>query len=250
MSDVADETSVDDYLWIVIVGALAMFFTSFGIGANDVANVFGTSVGSRAITLKQAVAIAAVCEFSGAVAMGNLVSGTIRSGIIDIDAYRDQPGLLMFGMQSALLSTGTWLMVASYYEMPVSTTHSIIGGIMGFGIMSKGVGVVKWGGELQDEFPYVDGVAAICASWLISPVISGVIAATMFWLVRHFILRRENSLERAWMFYPFLVAVAVTIISLMVLYKGAARASDFSDKTASGSSSGTPAQPESLQASS
>lgn len=118
----------DQYEWIVVLGGLMAFFTAYGIGANDVANAFATSVGSKALTLKQAIIIAGVFEFGGSVLLGSSVTSTIRKNIADTGVFEDDPEVLMYGMLCVIAATGLWLILASYLELPVSTTHSVIGG--------------------------------------------------------------------------------------------------------------------------
>ncbi len=129
---------------LVIVAALFGFFMAYGVGANDVANAMGTSVGSKALTLKQALIIAAIFEASGAWLAGGEVTSTIRSGIVDAEAFKQVPQLLVYGMIGSLLAAGTWLLVASHYGWPVSTTHSIVGAIIGFASVGVGMDYVHW----------------------------------------------------------------------------------------------------------
>jgi len=129
---------LQQFEWIVVTGAIFAFLASFGIGANDVANAFATSVGSGALKIKQAVPLAAVCEFSGSLFMGSHVVKTIRKGISDQDCFVDDPGLLMYGCLCVILSVAMWLIVASYLEMPVSTTRSCIGGMIGMTMVARG----------------------------------------------------------------------------------------------------------------
>ena len=132
-------------MWFIALAMVFGLYMTWGIGANDVANAMGTSVGSRAITIKQAIIIAAVFEFAGAVLAGGHVTSTIRKGIIDAGAISGQPELLVYGMLAALLAAGTWLLIASKNGWPVSTTHSIVGAIVGFAAVGIGVDAVHWG---------------------------------------------------------------------------------------------------------
>eukprot|EP00210_Caulerpa_lentillifera_P008056 g7693.t1 len=214
------------YHLAVVLGFCLAFIASFGIGANDGANAFATSVGSKAITLRQAVLLAGVFEFAGAVLVGAQVEETIREDIVDPMEFEREPYLLMYGMLCVLAATGLWLLIASYLEIPVSTTHSLVGGIVGMSIVAKGLDSVQWyrhneekGSNLEEHV----GVAAIAASWAISPILSGLISAAMFYLVRRFILRVMDSERRAYLFFPFLVGFTVTINTYFVLYKGFSR---------------------------
>ena len=132
------------YLWIVIAAGCFAFFASMGIGANDAANAFATSVGSKALTIKQAVVLAALLETAGALLMGNHVTETIRKGIADYKCFENDPELLMYGCMWVIFSVGVWLFLASYLEMPVSTTHSCVGGMIGMAIALKGADCVIW----------------------------------------------------------------------------------------------------------
>ena len=145
------------YLWIVIVGGAFAFFAAAGIGSNDAANAFATSVGSKALTLKQAVVLAAIFETSGAVLMGSHVTNTIRKGIADYKCFEDDAYLLMYGCMWVILAVGIWLFLASYLEMPVSTTHSCVGGMIGMALATGGSDCVVWY-KIKNEFPYVGGV--------------------------------------------------------------------------------------------
>ncbi|GIL67093.1 hypothetical protein Vafri_20536 [Volvox africanus] len=208
-----------DYTWIIVVGSLAAFFTAFGIGANDVANAFGSSVAARTLTMRQALLIAAVCEFSGAVLLGAEVTLTVSGGIARISAFYSDPEIYMYGMLCALVASGTWLLLATYLSLPVSTTHATIGGVLGFAFVYGGPDAVLWL-EPQDSFPYMNGLVPIVLAWFTSPLISGLAAAFLFLLVRSAILRRAMSLELAIWSLPVLVLFTVFINLFFVLYKG------------------------------
>ena len=126
------------YTWIIVTGGIFAFFAAMGIGANDVANAFATSVGSKSLTMRQAVFLAVIFETAGAILMGSHVTNTIRKGIADYKCFEEQPELLMYGCMWVVLSVGLWLFLASYLEMPVSTTHSCVGGMVGMAIALKG----------------------------------------------------------------------------------------------------------------
>uniref|UniRef100_A0A7S0QA31 Phosphate transporter n=2 Tax=Coccolithus braarudii TaxID=221442 RepID=A0A7S0QA31_9EUKA len=211
---------VSDYEWIVVAGAIGSFFAAFGIGANDVANAFATSVGSRALTVKQACVLATVFEVSGAILMGSHVTGTIRKSIADIDCFVDEPAVLMYGCLCVIFSVGGWLLLASYLEMPVSTTHSCVGGMIGMAMVAHGPACVIWA-EPTDQFPYVKGVSAIVISWFLSPLLSAISAMGLFLLVRTTVLRAKDSYDRAFKVYPLLVGVTIFINAFFIIYKGA-----------------------------
>ena len=209
-----------DYLWIVIVGGLFAFFAAMGIGANDVANAYATAVGSKALTMKQAVISATVCETAGAVLMGSHVSETIRKGIADYKCFESQPELLMYGCMWVVLSVGLWLFLASFLEMPVSTTHSCVGGMIGMAWALGGSQCVIWYKPLS-TFPYMGGVSGILLSWIFSPVLSGVIASGMYYTIRGIVLRHQYESYRIYILYPILVGSTMTLNTFFIIYKGA-----------------------------
>ena len=184
-------------------------FMAWGIGANDVANAMGTSVGSKAITIKQAILIAIVFEFAGAFLAGGEVTATIRKGIIDPSALADSPELLVFGMLASLLAAGIWLLVASIKGWPVSTTHSIVGAIVGFAAVGIGVEAVAWG-----------KVGTIAASWVVSPMLAGSIAFVLYKTVQHWIHDTDNPFEQSKKVVPFYIFLVGFIISMVTLVKG------------------------------
>jgi PiT family inorganic phosphate transporter len=196
-----------ELIFIVLAIVFGLYMT-WGVGANDVANAMGTSVGSGAITVKRALLIAAVFEFSGAVLAGGHVTGTIRNGIIDASFVSD-PQVLIFGMLASLLAAGVWLMVASYFGWPVSTTHTVVGSLIGFGLVGVGPQAVEWG-----------QVVGIVASWLISPLLGATIAFILSISVRHFILDTDSPLDSAKRFGPVYVFFMGLLIALVTLYKG------------------------------
>lgn len=185
------------------------FFMAWGIGANDVANAMGTSVGSRALTIKQAILIAMVFEFMGAYLAGGEVTSTIRKGIIDPSAMSDNPELMIYGMLSALLAAGTWLMIASMKGWPVSTTHSIVGAIVGFAAVGISADAVYWG-----------KVGTIVMSWVVSPVLAGTLSFGLFMSVKVLILDTEEPFRRAKKYIPAYMWMVGFMISMVTLLKG------------------------------
>ncbi|HEX2138922.1 MAG TPA: anion permease [Woeseiaceae bacterium] len=196
---------------IVYVSLAAVFglFMAWGIGANDVANAMATSVGSKALTIKQALLVAAVFEFLGAVLAGGEVTSTIRKGIVNPDSLRDSPALLIYGMLASLLAAGTWLLIASRKGWPVSTTHSIVGAIVGFAAVGIGMEAVQWG-----------QVGTIVMSWIVSPLTSGIIAYLIFGSVQQLILRHPDPLARAKRYVPVYIFFAAFTITLVTILKG------------------------------
>jgi solute carrier family 20 (sodium-dependent phosphate transporter) len=208
------------YFWIVVVGGLFGFFAAMGIGANDVANAFATSVGSGALKVRDAVIIALFCEAGGAILLGSHVTDTIRKGIADYECFTGNPPLLMFGSLCVLLAVGIWLFLASYFEMPVSTTHSAVGGMIGMTMVIGGADCVNWY-EPSDSFPFVGGVSGIILSWVISPVFSGLFAMMFFAITRAAVLRHPNSFARGIGSFPIFVGITVTLNVFLIIYKGA-----------------------------
>lgn len=208
------------YLWIAIVGGFVAFLTGAGVGMNDLSNAFGTTYGAKILTLLQIVILASVCEFVGAVALGGSVTSTISGGIADSTAFEDQPYVLMYGMLCALGAAFLWLAVATWLVLPVSSTHSICGGVMGFGMVYGGPGGIYWA-KKKDEFPFVDGAVPIVASWFISPLLTGAVAAGMYSLIRVLVLKPANSKNRALYSLPVVVGIAFFFEAFFVLYKGA-----------------------------
>ena len=195
----------------IYIGLAAVFgiYMAWGIGANDVANAMATSVGSKALTIKQAIMVAAVFEFLGAVLAGGEVTSTIRKGIVDTSLMADDPRLLIYGMLAALLAAGTWLLIASRRGWPVSTTHSIVGAIVGFTAVGIGVGAVQWA-----------KVGTIVMSWVVSPVLAGFIAFLIYMSVQYLILRHEDPLEKARRYVPVYIFLAAFSITLVTILKG------------------------------
>ena len=200
---------MDYAVWYLILAGAFGLFMAWGIGANDVANAMATSVGSKALTIKQAILVAAIFEFSGAVLAGGEVTSTIRKGIVDVGLLGDEPELLIYGMLAALLAAGTWLLIASQRGWPVSTTHSIVGAIVGFAAVGIGIEAVQWG-----------QVGAIVSSWVVSPLVAGTIAYLIYRSVQWLILRHDDPLVRAKRYVPVYMFLAAFTITLVTILKG------------------------------
>ena len=196
-------------LILIVLAAVFGFVMAWGIGANDVANAMGTSVGARAITLKQAILIAMVFEFAGAYLAGGEVTSTIRKGIIDAGYFTDTPDYLVLGMIGSLLAAGIWLAVASFYGWPVSTTHSIIGAIVGFTAVGVSVDAVQW-----------IKIGGIVGSWVVTPAISGLIAILIFLSAKKLIFDRATPLVYAIKYVPIYMGLAGFIMALVTIKKG------------------------------
>jgi PiT family inorganic phosphate transporter len=194
---------------IVIMACVFGFFMAWGVGANDVANAMGTSVGSKALTLKQAIMIAIIFEFLGAYLAGGAVTSTIRKGIIDPGLLSGTPELLVFGMMAALLAAGIWLLIATHFGWPVSTTHSIVGAIVGFAAVGISMDAVNWG-----------KVSKIVASWVVSPVTAGIIAFFLFRSVQKLVLDTDKPFENAKRYIPGYIFLVGFIIAMVTFTKG------------------------------
>lgn len=196
-------------LILIIIAAVFGFLMAYGVGANDVANAMGTSVGSKALTIKQAIFIAAIFEFAGAYLAGGSVTSTIRGGITDASFFVDTPELMAYGMIAALLAAATWLIVASYFGWPVSTTHSIVGAIIGFAAVGVGMEAVHW-----------NKVGGIVGSWVVTPMLAGVLAYMFFMSAQRLIFDTDNPLANAKKYVPFYMAFAAFMMSLVTVQKG------------------------------
>ena len=194
---------------ILIIVILVGFYMAWNIGANDVANAMGTSVGSGALTMKRAVIIAAILEFSGAFLVGSHVTDTVRKGIIDPQLFLGSPEILMFGMLGALLAAAVWLQIATFFGLPVSTTHSIIGAIIGFALVAGGSGAVAW-----------PKVSKIVASWVVSPLMGGIISFFIFNFIKTKMLNVANPIKATRRLSPYLVFAVFFILTLVMVFKG------------------------------
>lgn len=194
---------------LLIIAFLAGLYMAWNIGVNDVANAIGTSVGSGVLTLRRAVILAACLEFAGAFLFGSHVSETIQNGIVEPHLYVDQPLTLVYGMLSALLAAGVWLQFASYFGLPVSTTHSIVGSIIGFTVVSLGWEAVNW-----------STVTWIFSSWVLSPLLGGLMAYGIFTLLRRKIFYTRHPVEAAKVIAPRIIFLAITVLTLFLLREG------------------------------
>lgn len=203
------EFLTDTTMVYITLAAVFGIFMAWGIGANDVANAMATSVGSKAITIKQAVILAAIFEFAGAYLAGGQVTKTIRKGIVDLDAFSHNPDLLIWGMLAALLAAGTWLLIASSKGWPVSTTHSIVGAVVGFAAVGVSMDAVSWG-----------KVGTIVMSWVISPLLAGTIAFVVFTSIQKLVLNTETPLKNAKRYGPIYLFMVGFVIALVTIKKG------------------------------
>ncbi|XP_048780754.2 sodium-dependent phosphate transporter 1-A-like isoform X1 [Ostrea edulis] len=199
----------DEFLWMVIVGFIIAFVLSFAIGANDVANSFGTSVGAKVLTLRQACILGSIFEILGSILIGYRVSDTIRKGIIDVDLYNGTESTLMVGNVAALTGSCVWLFVATILKLPVSTTHSIVGATVGFALVAHGQKGIDW-----------IKMAFIVGSWFISPLLSGTISVLVFLAIKFLVLNKEKPLEPGLRLLPMFYALTAAINLFSVFYKG------------------------------
>jgi len=195
--------------WIFWFSMAACLYMAWNIGANDVANAMGTSVGSHAITLRQAVLLAAVFEFAGAFLVGGHVTETVRKGIVSPGVFQGKPELFVLGMFAALLASGLWLNVATFLGLPVSTTHSIIGAIVGFGLLVGGSSAVRWG-----------KLGSVVLSWIVSPLFGGLMGWLTFTYIKRSVLSRWNPVRAARGIVPILIFPVAVVLVLSMLYKG------------------------------
>ena len=193
----------------MVLAVSACIYMACNIGANDVANAMGTSVGSGSLTFKQAIYIAAIAEFAGAFFVGGHVSDTIRKGMLDPTIFSETPIILVYGMIAALLSAALWLNIASYLGWPVSTTHSIVGAVVGFGIMAGGMDAINW-----------IKVWSVVMSWVVSPLIGGLVAFLLFRFLTNQVFRRRNPLLYAKRILPYMVFLVCVILANAMFYKG------------------------------
>lgn len=193
--------------YILIIGYIFGFYMAWNIGANDVANSMASAVGAKAITIRQAIFIAATLNVLGATVIGSHVTNTIRKGIVSTEILAD-PHIALLGALSALLAAALWVSFATWKSLPVSTTHSIVGAMIGFGIMAGGFSVINW-----------DKLGAVVLSWVISPVLSMIISYIMLKIIIRLILSKPDPFHQALRFSPFFIGIAASIIVLSFLFK-------------------------------
>ena len=193
--------------YILIIGYIFGFYMAWNIGANDVANSMASAVGAKAITIRQAIFIAGILNVVGAVFIGSHVTNTIRKGIVSTDILAD-PHVALIGALSALLAAALWVSFATWKSLPVSTTHSIVGAMIGFGIMAGGLSVINWA-----------KLAAVVMSWIISPVFSLIISFVMFKTIVKLILMKKDAFTRALQLSPVFIGMAAFVVVLSFLFK-------------------------------
>uniref|UniRef100_A0A8C3W943 Phosphate transporter n=1 Tax=Catagonus wagneri TaxID=51154 RepID=A0A8C3W943_9CETA len=202
--------AVEEHLWMVVLGFIIAFILAFSVGANDVANSFGTAVGSGVVTLRQACILASVFETTGSVLLGAKVGETIRKGIIDVNLYNDTVETLMAGEVSAMVGSAVWQLIASFLRLPISGTHCIVGSTIGFSLVAIGTKGVQW-----------MELVKIVASWFISPLLSGFMSGVLFVLIRMFILKKEDPTPNGLRALPVFYAATIAINVFSIMYTGA-----------------------------
>lgn len=208
-----------DYL--LAVGTIFAFLDAWNIGANDVANSWASSVSSRSITYVQAMVMASILEFVGAVGVGGRVADTIRTKIVDVAAFDESPALLMLGMTCAVIASALYLTMATRLGMPVSTTHSILGGVLGMGVGALGGGAVVWVGYHEDgSLDIGQGVVQVFLAWIIAPVLSGTFGAIIFLTTKYGVLLRKNPTMKGLIVIPFYFWVTSSLIVMLLIWKG------------------------------
>lgn len=208
-----------DYLFAI--GTIFAFLDAWNIGANDVANSWASSVSSRSISYFQAMCGAAVMEFAGALGVGGRVADTIRTKVVDTEAFGESPALLMLGMVCAVIASSCYLTMATRLGMPVSTTHSILGGVLGMGIGGLGGKGVTWIGYKDNgALDLKQGVVQVFLAWIIAPVMSGFFGATIFLLTKYGVLLRKDPVLRGLWLVPVYFFVTASLIIMLLIWKG------------------------------
>ncbi|KND94335.1 Phosphate-repressible phosphate permease pho-4 [Tolypocladium ophioglossoides CBS 100239] len=213
--------TLHQYDYLFAVGTLFAFLDAWNIGANDVANSWASSVSSRSVSYLQAMLGASVMEFTGALGVGGRVADTIRTKVVDIKAFEAQPALLMLGMVCAVVASSCYLTMATRFGMPVSTTHSILGGVLGMGVGALGGGGVTWVGYNKDGSVNIkEGVVQVFLAWIIAPVLSGAFGAIIFTITKYGVLLRSNPAMRGLVLVPIYFWVTASLIVMLLLWKG------------------------------
>ncbi|KAI6175476.1 Phosphate transporter [Aphelenchoides bicaudatus] len=197
------------FLWVIIVGACLAFLLGFGMGANDVSNAFGTSVGSKVLSLKAAYILATIFETLGAVLVGYNVTDTMRKGIVDIEIYKNDTDQLLVGQLAILGGGSTWLILATIFKLPVSTTHSVVGATLGFTLLAKGLEGIQW-----------KKVAQIAASWVVSPLLSGLVSSIMYIVVDFVVLRKKDPITAGMRALPFIYFLCLAFNTFVITNQG------------------------------
>ncbi|KAJ4007029.1 Na+/Pi symporter [Fusarium irregulare] len=209
------------YDYLFAVGTIFAFLDAWNIGANDVANSWASSVSSRSLSYFQAMIGASIMEFTGGLGVGGRVADTIRTKIVDVEAFNDSPALLMLGMVCAVIASSTYLTMATRLGFPVSTTHSILGGVLGMGVGALGGSGITWIGYKDDGSVNIqDGVVQVFLAWIIAPMLSGIFAAALFMFTKYAVLLRKSPTIRGLILVPFYFWFTASLIVMLLLWKG------------------------------
>ncbi|POR37705.1 Phosphate transporter [Tolypocladium paradoxum] len=209
------------YDYLLAVGTIFAFLDAWNIGANDVANSWASSVSSRSLSYVQAMLGAAVMEFAGALGVGGRAGDTIRTKVVDVKVFEQQPALLMLGMVCAVIASSLYLTMATYFGMPVSTTHSILGGVLGMGIGAFGTSGVTWVGYNKNGSVNIkEGIVQVFLAWIIAPVFSGAFGAVIFTITKYGVLLRSNPALKGLILVPIYFWVTASLIVMLLLWKG------------------------------
>ncbi|KAB8227736.1 inorganic phosphate transporter [Aspergillus alliaceus] len=201
--------------YIFALGTIFAFLDAWNIGANDVANSWATSVSSRSLKYWQAMILASIMELSGSIGVGARVAETIRTKVVDVKLFAEDPSMLMLGMLCAVIGSSIYLTIATKFGMPVSTTHSIMGGVIGMGIASVGADGVKWwGGNINS------GVVQVFLAWIIAPFMSGAFGAIIFLITKYGVMLRSNSIRNAFIAIPIYFGITSALLTMLIVWKG------------------------------
>ncbi|KAK3346962.1 phosphate transporter family-domain-containing protein [Lasiosphaeria hispida] len=207
-----------DYLFAI--GTIFAALDAWNIGANDVANSWATSVGSQSVTYLQAMTLGGIMEFSGALGVGARVADTIRTKVVDTTLFVNDPGMLMLGMVCAVTASSIYLTIATRLGLPVSTTHSIMGGVIGMGVAAVGTGGVQWVGTGAGVSAINAGVVQVFLAWIIAPGLSGAFAAIIFLVTKYGVLLRKNPVWKAFFLVPVYFGITASLLTMLLLWKG------------------------------
>ncbi|KAF4999311.1 hypothetical protein FGRMN_2539 [Fusarium graminum] len=209
------------YDYLFAVGTIFAFLDAWNIGANDVANSWASSVSSRSISYFQAMIGASIMEFTGALGVGGRVADTIRTKIVDVDAFNESPALLMLGMVCAVIASASYLTFATRFGFPVSTTHSILGGVLGMGVGALGGSGITWVGYKEDgSLDIQQGVVQVFLAWIIAPMLSGIFGAAIFLFTKYGVLLRKSPAIKGLILVPFYFWATASLIVMLLIWKG------------------------------
>lgn len=213
--------TLHQYDYLFAVGTIFAFLDAWNIGANDVANSWASSVSSRSVSYLQAMLGASVMEFSGALGVGGRVADTIRTKVVDVNAFSEKPELLMLGMVCAVIASSCYLTMATRFGMPVSTTHSILGGVLGMGFGALGNSGITWVGYNKDgSVDIKGGVVQVFLAWVIAPVLSGIFGAIIFLITKYGVLLRSNPTMKGLILVPIYFWFTGSLIVMLLIWKG------------------------------